>query len=363
MASESGNRAFEADIPDVPMTDLLIEFDNRLRFPHVPHPYPLVPESIPPTVGLPSSASKNSLFKSSSNTGGKGNDGQMGASSGNGKAGSMERRVHLAYTESTNIYALGSDFTHSDLIDAFVAFEKTDRVGEVDPATARRGRWVLIYGVLQTLASVSVDTPRVRYHDGVSYHLSPRLRGSKIPPWKGAVTSMGAEEAGHEMSHCWRVPETWATAGSSGDDDEQDRYSEGSSGSMERGEGDMLSGISMSGSATMTTASSVGSSGRGKVASESSVAAGKRVVSAHTYRAFPTIKTSNTRSGRDGSRSRSTSSYLLDEASSATGEGGSVRSDSARRREKPLLERDEDEYEGMERSRGRRIRDFDEETR
>ncbi|KAL2208256.1 hypothetical protein CC79DRAFT_1308082 [Sarocladium strictum] len=329
MASESGNRAFEADVPEVPMTDLLIEFDNKLRFPHIPHPYPL---------------------------------GKIGGSGGNSKPGSLERRVHLAYTESTNIYALGSDFTHSDLIDAYVAFEKTDRVGEVDPATARRGRWTLIYGILQTLASISVDTPRVRYHEGVSYHLSPRLRGSKIPPWKGAVTSTGAEEAGHEMSHCWQVPSTWASAGSSGDDDENDQYSDGSSGSLGRADGDMLSGMSMSGSATLTTASSVGSSARGKAISESSVAAGKRPAPGHSYRAFPTIRAESARSGRDVARSRSTGSFLMDDTSSAVGEGGSVRSESARRRGTPLLERDEDEFDGFERSRGRMIRDFDDET-
>ncbi|KAK0382717.1 hypothetical protein NLU13_9813 [Sarocladium strictum] len=359
MASESGNRAFEADVAEVPITDILIEFDNKLRFPHIPHPYPLVPESIPATANLPTSSSKSNLFKSSSNTSGKGSEGRSGPSGGSGKAGSMERRVHLAYTESTNIYALGSDFTHSELIDAFVAFEKTDRVGEVDPATARRGRWVLIYGVLQTLASVSVDTPRVRYHEGVRYHLSPRLKGSKIPPWKGAVTSMGAEEAGHERSHCWRVPETWGSPGSSGDDEEQDRYSDGSIVSEGRVDSDVLSRFSRSGSAAITTASSVASSGRGMGGSESSVAAGKRVASAHAYRPFPSVKASNIRSG---SRSRSTASFLHDETASAAGDGGSARSESARWREKPLLERDEDEYEGATRSRGQSIRDFDEES-
>lgn len=50
MVSESGNKAFEADTCDLPMQDMLVEFDNKQRFPHIPHPYPLVPESIPATV-------------------------------------------------------------------------------------------------------------------------------------------------------------------------------------------------------------------------------------------------------------------------------------------------------------------------
>src|SRR3569833_1451606 len=39
LGSGSGNRAFDADSPDLPMTDMLVEFDNRLRYPHIPHPY------------------------------------------------------------------------------------------------------------------------------------------------------------------------------------------------------------------------------------------------------------------------------------------------------------------------------------
>ncbi|KAK3376606.1 hypothetical protein B0T24DRAFT_526756 [Lasiosphaeria ovina] len=193
MVSESGNRGFEADTPDLPMTDMLIEFDNKLRFPHIPHPYPLVPESIPPPVGaIGSSSSKENLTS-----------GMFGGS----RPGAVERRIQLAYTEVTNICILGSEFTHSDLIDAFSKFEKTDRISEVDPSTARRGRWVLIYGILQTLASVSVDAPNVRYKDEVPYHLSPRLKGAKMPPWKSGASN--TEEAAHELSHCWVVALTW----------------------------------------------------------------------------------------------------------------------------------------------------------
>lgn len=236
MVSESGNREFEADTPDLPMTDMLIEFDNRQRFPHIPHPYALVPESIPPcstgnTASGKDGSSGGGMFgggrsgRKAGNTG----TGNGSANAGSGRSGAMERRIQLAYTEATNICLLGSDFTHSDLIDAFSKFEKTDRVGDVDPSIARRGRWVLIYGILQTLASVSVDAPNVRYRDNVPYHLSPRLKGAKMPPWKTGgpqhnhhhnnnnITvynplrgvSSGVDEAAHELSHCWTVPRTW----------------------------------------------------------------------------------------------------------------------------------------------------------
>ncbi|KAK3934302.1 hypothetical protein QBC46DRAFT_325326 [Diplogelasinospora grovesii] len=212
MVSKSGNQGFEADTEELPMTDMLIEFDNKLRFPHIPHPYPLVPESIPPPPLLNNGSSQGG-GKESTTSGGIGTSGRSGA---------MERRIQLAYTEATNICIMGQEFTHSELIDAFGKFEKTDRVSEVDPSTARRGRWVLIYGILQTLASVSVDAPNVRYRDhSVTYHLSPRLKGARMPPWKGggahssqANNASNPDEAAHELSHCWTVPRMWNAANS-----------------------------------------------------------------------------------------------------------------------------------------------------
>ncbi|KAI8964658.1 hypothetical protein F5Y11DRAFT_355519 [Daldinia sp. FL1419] len=211
MVSESGNKSFDPDTPDLPLIDMLIEFDNRMRFPHIPHPYPLVPESILPNATSSSSSSRERSKKEKDNNAKQSSHDRI-----------AERRAQLAYTEATNIYILGSDFTQSDLIESFVKFEKADQVGIVDPFVARRGRWVLIYGILQTLASVSVDAPNVRYKDNVSYHLSPRFKGTKAPPWEGA--SAPATEACHELSHCWLVPRSWrqnssASGGESGDSD------------------------------------------------------------------------------------------------------------------------------------------------
>ncbi|KAK8064615.1 hypothetical protein PG994_007253 [Apiospora phragmitis] len=193
MVSESGNRAFDPDTTDLPLTDMLIEWDNRLRFPHIPRPYPLVPESISPTAQTGSTTKPKKSDKERNSRGG---DERI-----------LERRVQLAYTEATNIYILGSDLIPSPLVDGFVKFEKGDQVGAVDPSLARRGRWVLIYAILQTLASVSVDSPNVRYRDDVAYHLSPRLKGTKTPPWKGV--SSPAPEAAHELSYCWLAPRSW----------------------------------------------------------------------------------------------------------------------------------------------------------
>ncbi|KAL2257643.1 hypothetical protein VTK26DRAFT_9368 [Humicola hyalothermophila] len=238
MVAESG-RPFEADTPDVPMTDMLIEFDNKHRFPHIPRPYPLVPDPIPPPPGpsaasSPTDSSRPRILgrKSSktysiarSETSGTSNTSNSSGGSSSRQPGAVDRRIQLAYTEAANLCALGSEPGHSaGLVDAFTRFEKTDHPScsddgaEVDPSTARRGRWVLIYGVLQTLASVSVDSPGLRYGDGVAYHLSVRLRGARMPPWKTGSSRGSADdgvagrwyETAHELSHCWTVVAGWA---------------------------------------------------------------------------------------------------------------------------------------------------------
>lgn len=215
MVSESGNKAFEADTNELPMTDVLIEYDNKMRYPHIPHPYPLVPESIPAAANTAALVA-NSKGRKRSKTGTE--TAPASGASGPQRPGAVERRIQLAYTEATNVYTLGSDFDQTDLIDAFVKFEKTDRVGEIDPSLARRGRWILIYGILQTLASVSADAPIVRYSDGVSYNLGPRLKGARLPPWakKGKpAPSIQPQEASHELSYCWLAPRAWNNSNTS----------------------------------------------------------------------------------------------------------------------------------------------------
>lgn len=212
MVSDSGNKAFEADTDELPMTDVLIEYDNKQRYPHLPHPYPLVPESIPPAKMAALNASSKGRKRS------KTGETAPATSGGPQRPGAVERRIQLAYTEATNVYILGSDFAQTDLIDAFVKYEKLDKIGEIDPSLARRGRWILIYGILQTLASISADAPIVRYSEGVEYHLGPRLKGARLPPWakKGKqAPSIQPQEASHELSYCWLAPRAWNNSNTS----------------------------------------------------------------------------------------------------------------------------------------------------
>ncbi|EPQ65675.1 Bgt-3226 [Blumeria graminis f. sp. tritici] len=184
----STNEKFDPDTPDFPMTDILVSFDSRMGYPHIPHPYCLTPQ-----------LSKARLLQRSSKRATKKMRQQEDFMN--------EKQAAMAYQNSTNIFILGSKFVTNDLVDAYIQFELGDRPADDDPYNARRERWVLIYGVLQVLASVSVDTPNLRYEKYVDYHLRTSLR--RVPPWPGA--NQNQLEAEHSNSHCWTVPAQWRT--------------------------------------------------------------------------------------------------------------------------------------------------------
>ncbi|KAI4104988.1 MAG: hypothetical protein LQ339_003605 [Xanthoria mediterranea] len=187
MSSKSG-QSFKADTHELPVTDILLGFDDKNGFPHMPHPYCLTPPSTP-SQNKPKSSFI--LKKPSSPT-------DILASS---------RRKALSYAEASNVYTLRDQFVHTELISNFIRFEQSDMIENIDPSEARRGRWVLIYGILQVLATISVDSPKLRYKEGAQYHLSPRMKG--VVPW-AEDGSPPEPEAEHTRSYCWTVPETWA---------------------------------------------------------------------------------------------------------------------------------------------------------
>ncbi|KAI4158608.1 MAG: hypothetical protein LQ342_007260 [Letrouitia transgressa] len=184
--SKSG-QGFKADTFDLPLTDILVGFDNRNQFPHIPHPYCITPTSVPAHSKPKSSFT---LKKPSSPS----------------DLLAQSRRKALSYAEASNVYTLRDQYMHTDLVTNFIRFEQSDMVDSLDPFEARRGRWVLIYGILQVLATVSVDSPNLRYKEGAQYHLSPQMKG--VVPWADRSTPP-EEEAKHELSHCWVVPSTW----------------------------------------------------------------------------------------------------------------------------------------------------------
>ncbi|KAI9846647.1 MAG: hypothetical protein M1838_001203 [Thelocarpon superellum] len=186
MVSKSKRATFRADTDDLPLTSFFTSFDQRHHFPRIPHAYPLLPTSIP--VALSGKQSKSgALFSGLKKMRG-------------------DKETALAYAEASNVFLLGSDVPSNDLVEAFLKFEKRDQIGEINPVDARKGRWILLYCVLQALANLSVDTPELWHKDDVSYFLNPRLKGT--PPWRGQTESV-FEEASPELSHCWQVSQTW----------------------------------------------------------------------------------------------------------------------------------------------------------
>lgn len=91
-------------------------------------------------------------------------------------------------------------------------------------ADARLGRWLLLYGILQVLSTLSVDTEGIKYKPSASsssapeasYFLSPSL--DNCPPWppsrsltgtRRVPSAVSVREASQRQSHCWVAPLRW----------------------------------------------------------------------------------------------------------------------------------------------------------
>lgn len=182
IVSRMKRATFRADSDDLRMTDLFLTFDDKHKQPHIPHPYPLLPTSIPIQY-----SSKKSLWDFRAIKG-------------------VEKRTSLSYAEATNVFLLGPNFGRNELVEAFRKFEKSDQLGKINPLDARKGRWILLYCILQVLANVAVDTPELWCRDDVPYFLNPRLNGT--PPWR-TDSDPALQQASQLWSHCWTVPKSW----------------------------------------------------------------------------------------------------------------------------------------------------------
>ena len=173
--SDAGNDNF--------LAESFKRFDQKHKNTSIPHPYPLFPSIL--SSDDAAKQHKSSLFSS--------------------KSKALEKRVALAYSEASNIPKLqkASDFAVHGLVDAFIKFEHNDHPTEAEPRAARKGRWMLLYGILQVLSRISVDTPDLYFAGDVSYFLNPRLKGT--PPWNyGSAQGNVYEEAQGKFAHCWR---------------------------------------------------------------------------------------------------------------------------------------------------------------
>ncbi|KAK6329808.1 hypothetical protein TWF730_006107 [Orbilia blumenaviensis] len=184
---------FRADDASLQFTDIILSFDRngKDRYPHIPHPYPLVPD-VKTTTAIRTNKQSNFFGKRNANA-----------------DKTIEKENALALIKATNLDALYTSPNNS-LVAAYQMMEKSDRTIEIDPHDARKGRWLLIYAVLQTLATITVDAPGLKYTDNVDYFLCAPIKGAL--PWEQQPqTSRGGEEEDYcqYRAHCWTVPYQW----------------------------------------------------------------------------------------------------------------------------------------------------------
>ena len=145
-----------------------------------------------------------------------------------------DKRVIAAYAAVNNAHFYSNTQQHAatspnpmanPLVEAFRKHEKSEQPRYLDPRSARVGRWIMLYSVLQVLAEISVDTPHLFFND-VPYFLNPRL--SNTPPWRmenhnrqpaiGKMVVGIFDEASRLYSYCWNAPKKWAGKGQSNDE-------------------------------------------------------------------------------------------------------------------------------------------------
>ncbi|KAK7698716.1 hypothetical protein SLS57_012515 [Botryosphaeria dothidea] len=200
---------FSPDLPGMPITDMLISFDNQHGYLHIPHPYPLLPRRVSSLTAAP--AKKKNIF-------GIGKKDKTASP----RDPSEHMKISLAFGDATNINKLGMMLEANDLRDEFLEYEKNVAADlrDVPAADARLGRWLLLYGILQVLSTLSVDTEGIKHKADVPYFLSPSLEN--CPPWppvrsltgtRRAPSAVAVREATQRQSHCWLAPLRWEGGG------------------------------------------------------------------------------------------------------------------------------------------------------
>jgi hypothetical protein len=194
---------FEADLPELGITDMLITYDAKAGYAHIPHPYPLLPRDVS---GVAKEKVKKGFFSSLKKD--KPKDVTRDAKA--------HLQVAIVFSDATNLERLDVDLngksfmdwttqrlTHSGstLVERFEQFELSTDLRTMTPREARLGRWVLLYGILQILSTLSVDVQGLKHTEGVRYFLCTDLK--RCPDW---VTDgqLSFFEPAQQRSWCWQ---------------------------------------------------------------------------------------------------------------------------------------------------------------
>lgn len=177
---------FRANLPELSLSDMLVSWDNKHGYLHIPHAYPLLPRDVPQTRVTQKKSLFSSLKKNKPDT---------------TKDAKMNLQLSIVFSDATNMEKLDSSFSSNALIDKFEHFELGADLKTTTPREARLGRWVLLHGILQVLSTLSVDVQALKHTDGVRYFLCTDLK--RCPDW---VTNGQIEllEACQQRSWCWQ---------------------------------------------------------------------------------------------------------------------------------------------------------------
>lgn len=156
-------------------------FDRRHKYTPLLHPLPLLPAVSPPTTRI--QAQKNLVAM------------KLGH-----KHTKTDKQLLALATLTAATNSKKTTIANAPLVRAYKAFERdsTEKQKEkVSMSDARKVRWILIYGTLQMLITVTRAPPEVRETDGVHYPLCCLTAGT--PPWKNkpAEDSAPASDSGY----------------------------------------------------------------------------------------------------------------------------------------------------------------------
>ena len=147
-------------------------FDSRHDYVPLPHPLPLLPQSVTYPDREQSSSSLNFL--------------KFRASFGCRKAKTEKRLAAMtALSAATNTSDVA--IVRCPLVQEYMRFEDAcawERDEKISAADGRKVRWMLIYAILQVLVSVNQAPKDVRHTDGVSYPLCVKM--PDLFPWETA---------------------------------------------------------------------------------------------------------------------------------------------------------------------------------
>ena len=177
---------FRANLPELPLSDMLVAWDTKHGYAHIPHAYPLLPRDVPQSRVAPKKGLFSTLKKPKTDS---------------TKDAKTHLQLSIVFSDATNIDKLDSSISGNSLIDQFEHFELAADLKNSTPREARLGRWILLHGILQVLSTLSVDVQSLKHTDGVRYFLCTDLK--RCPEW---VTNGQTDllEASQQRSWCWQ---------------------------------------------------------------------------------------------------------------------------------------------------------------